>query len=745
MGFRFQHQRGAALAEDAGHRLTQPGQPAPPAHPLGIEVRSVEIEDGTLSWHDGITGRGLTLGLKSLTASAEDAGAAIKLAAAGEFAGAGFKLSGETGSLARLQDPTATTPWPVKLALSSGDAQATVAGSTTRPLQGHGYTFKIDAKVPDLGQLQPFFTRAPLPPLKDLTFAATVADVGADLPEVTALTLHAGASDLSAYAAGLTLNSADIQAARMDQPVTVAADGGFAGAPLKVAATLGAPTALLTGDSFPVDVSVQAAGATAEVKGSFVDPAKQTGADLAITAKIPDLAAFAPLLGPVMGGPLPALKTIAFEAHLAEADGGFARGVVLKQSSLSIPQGDLAGDASVTFGAKPVVQATLTSKRIDVDALLDVPFVAAPLPGPAPQPGAPKPPPGPTPAAPRRNAGRLIPNDPLPIAALRDADADVTVKLALVHSGGETYRDITGHVVLKDGKLALDPLSGSLSAGRLSGRLTVDANPPNPPVALVLRAPGLGVRALAVMLGLPADATGAMEVEADLRGAGNSLQQIAAGLNGSLGLAMVNGEFDNRVLNDMLGPILTVAAIPRELLSRNGGRTPLRCFAARLDASGGIATVKALYLDLVRLRVAGTGTINLATEGLSLELQPLARVAEAGFTVPLKVGGTLEDPKVSVNAAGAAAANVAGLARQVGSVATAPLGIIAGVLGVPRPPGADGCASQLLIARGGREGPQPNTPESAISAVSTTTQDILSKPQELLRAPGNMLRNLFKN
>ena len=102
--------------------------------------------------------------------------------------------------------------------------------------------------------------------------------------------------------------------------------------------------------------------------------------------------------------------------------------------------------------------------------------------------------------------------------------------LANCDTGGETHRDIAGHFVLKGGKLVLDPISGTLPAGKMSGRLTIDANPPKPPVALVLRAPGLSVRALALMLGLPSDASGSLEVDANLNGAGDSLHAIAAGV-----------------------------------------------------------------------------------------------------------------------------------------------------------------------------------------------------------------------
>ena len=143
---------------------------------------------------------------------------------------------------------------------------------------------------------------------------------------------------------------------------------------------------------------------------------------------------------------------------------------------------------------------------------------------------------------------------------LRTADADVQLRIGELRTSGQTQRDIAGHFVLNDGKLMLDPISGILPAGRMSGRLTIDANPAKPPVALVLRAPGLSVRALALMLGLPSDASGSLEVDATLNGAGDSLHVIAAGLNGTLGLAMVNGEIDNSPLNRLLGPILTSVA-----------------------------------------------------------------------------------------------------------------------------------------------------------------------------------------
>ena len=75
---------------------------------------------------------------------------------------------------------------------------------------------------------------------------------------------------------------------------------------------------------------------------------------------------------------MPDAKDIALDAHLAEAQGGFAKGMALTQATLSLPQGDIAGDASVTFTQPPSISGNVTSKRIDLDALLEMKSVNPP-------------------------------------------------------------------------------------------------------------------------------------------------------------------------------------------------------------------------------------------------------------------------------------------------------------------------------------------------------------------------------
>jgi AsmA protein len=608
-----------------------------------------------------------------------------------------------------------------------------VEGQLTTPPDLTSFSGKASGKLADLTLLQPFVPDTILPPVQGLSFSLAVADSGPPLLRITDVTLHAGASDLSAYAPGLSLTQLDVQAPRMDQPVSVQAAGSYAAAPLTIAATLGAPSALVGGQAFPVDVSAAAAGATATAKGTLGDPAHVAGADLAVSARIPALAPFAALLR----RPVPDARNIALDAHLAELQGGFAKGIALTQATLSLPQGDIAGDASVAFTQPVSITGTVTSKRIDLDALLELKSVDPPAtPAAAGQPAAPSRP-APAPARPD-NANLLFSDAPLDLGALREADADAQVHIGELRTGGQTHRDIAGHFVLKAGKLTLDPISGTLPAGTMSGRLTIDANPARPSVALVLRAPGLSLRAVELMLGLPSNASGALEVDANLSGAGDSLHAIAAGLDGTLGLALVNGVIDNAALNNLLGPVLTSASLPLSLINPGriiGGTTALRCFAARLDARGGAATFRALYLDSARVKVSGSGTVNLADETLALRLQPLARLADTGITVPLIIGGTIEHPKARIDAANSAQANIMGLAQSAQNLAEVPLGAISGALGGPDrlSNGGDACASQLAIARGGPGGPQPNAPPSLLAVPANAAKKIINAPKNLLQ------------
>jgi AsmA protein len=704
-----------------------PGQtvaPSQPAAPLVLSVQDVEVENGIVTYRDGRTGRSEKLELNRLTAKAKSPDAPVTLAAQAAYRGTQFRLDGDIGPIARLQDQASTAPWPVHLTLTAAGAKLAVNGALTEPIQGRGYKGELAASIPDLSAFAPLLPRAKLPPLRDVTLSAEVADTGGKVPQVSSVTGHVGPSDLGALVPGLKLTRLDVAAPAMDQPVKFAGEGAIGATPATVSGSLGAPDLLIPGGktgTYPVDIALTSSAAHLSAKGGIADARKLSGVDLALVAHVPDLSAYSSLAR----RPLPALHDVDFQGRLSDGQGGLAKSAVLRGAKLTLPQADIAGDATLIYGGRPSLQATLAAQRIDADALLAA--LAGPTAPPTQGAGTPPPstPPAKPPPPPREASGRLFSDKPLPFAALRGADADVRLKIGTLHTGGVDYRDIAGHLTLAAGKLSVDPFGGQLPAGRLEGRFAADASQANPPVSLVLHGPGLQLGPLLVLLGLPAEARGAVDIDADLRGAGQSAHALAASADGHLGVALVNGEIENRLLSATLGQVLQHARLPD--VTARPGVTPVRCFALRLDAQHGVAEVKALLLDTNLFYIEGNGSLNLADETLALRLRPLARLGGTGVIVPLKVQGPFRNPKVEVDAAGAAS-EAAGIAAQASR--NPQLGIIIGALGgdrMVRGAGGDDCAGQLAIARGGRAGPAP------AAAPAPTEKPKAPKPADILR------------
>lgn len=699
--------------------------PSQPAAPVSLSVQDLEVENGTITYRDGRTGRSEKLELNRLTAQANSADAPVTLAADASYRATPFRLDGDIGPIARLQDQASTAPWPVRLTLTAAGAKLAVDGALTQPIQGRGFKGKLAASIPDLAAFGSLLPRAKLPPLRDVSLSAEVADSGGKMPRISAVTGHVGPSDLGPLVAGLKLTRLDLAAPAMDQPVKFAAEGMIGAAPATISGSLGAPDLLILDDKtgiYPIEVSVSSGAAHFSAKGGIADARKLSGVDVALVAHVPDVSAYSSLAR----RPLPSLHDVDFQGRLSDGQGGLAESAVLRGAKLTVPQADLAGDATLVYGGRPSLQATLAAQRIDADALLAA--LAGPTPGPtqgAGAPPAPATPPAQPQAASPATGGRLFSDKPLPFAALRAADADLRLKIGTLRIGGVDYRDIAGHLTLAAGKLSVDPFGGQLPAGRLEGRFTADGSQANPPVSLVLRGPGLQLGPLLVLLGLPAEARGAVDVDADLRGTGQSAHALAASADGHLGVALVNGEIENRLLSATLGQVLQHARLPD--LTARPGATPVRCFALRLDAQHGIAEVKALLLDTNLFYLEGNGSLNLADETLALRLRPLARLGGTGVIVPLKVQGSFRNPKVEVDAAGAAS-EAAGIAAQASR--NPQLGIIIGALGgdrMVRGAGADDCAAQLAIARGGRAGPAP------AAAPAPAEKPKAPKPADILR------------
>lgn len=723
--------------------------PAPPAgraepsrtraKPVTIEVRQLAITDGKISWQDDRTGRHRVLIVRSLAAVSEARGTKLALTAAGSYDGLDFTMQGSSGPLARLVTPGAGPAWPIALSLVSGPARVELSGSFTDPAAVRGYHLAMHASLPALAALKPLVPGIKLPPLQGIVLSADLADAGNGRPEINNLSLAAGSADLGSFRPGLKLASLSLVAPGLDQPCKLTLAGTLGAAPFSLTATLGPPASLLPPgiapppaaapalSPWPVAIRAMAAGANFSISGTMARPAQLAGVNLALSAQIPDL----DKLSPFAGFALPALSPMTVSGQIADAPSGWRQWIRLSALSLAAPEGDLEGDATLSLeGSRPAISAALTAKKLNLDlvrkAFAAVPPAAHGVPAKPAAPAAPAPAHGP----------RLIPDTPLPFAALKTADADLSFAVGHLVAGGAQYANVAGKLSLKDGKLVLAPFAADAPAGHVQLTASADGAEARPAVAMTLEAPSLALAPLLASFGMPARATGTIAMRADLQGAGVTPHAIATGLTGRLGIAMAGGSVDRSILGDLLGPALQRARVPPEILGH--GTSEVRCLAIRIDAAGGTGSLQAGLLEMTGLTLTGSGNFWLGPETLGLWMVPTLTYRDSALTLPVKVEGTFRAPKVAPEPA-ATARSAAGAAGHLIDPKSE-LGRFLSALSGSSAPRAPDCGPALALARFGAPGPAA-PPASAIAPAGPAPG---GGQQGKPAGPLNLLRGLFR-
>jgi AsmA protein len=721
------------------------GQAAPaqtqasPSRHYKVTLESVEILAGGLILKNPQGTKTGALTLTDLTGAADSASAPLNVNAEAAYNGIPFTVSGRLGPIERFSG-IGYGPWPVDLSLAGTGATATINGTFAHPRSATGYDLAVTVAIPALTAMQPLAGSAfTLPAVQNLTAAAHLTDQNATLPAITALFVKAGASDLSSFRAGLTLQNLDIEMPSLAQPLTINITGALNHSPLSVTGSLGALASLLnpawlpapSGPAnpqatpiYPVNLTAQAAGAKLAITGGAATPNGLAGVALGINATIPDLSALAPLAGT----PLPAWKNITFQSTLIDPGGlGLTKAAGLDSLTLTMDNAALGGGASLYFGAQPKLEVSIKAQMIDIDALrAAMPAAqAAPVTPPSNQI---------TPvAAPAPDFTQST--TPLPVKLMQSATADIQLSADTLILNRATYTALQTHAVLANGVLTINPFTAILPGGGIAGNAAIDVTKTPPTENISLNAPALALAPFLKAIGLPDDAEGTIQAALNANGTGLTAHDFFAGINGALGLASVNGVIDGTVLDDLFGAVLHAVSLPEAMIGAQGP-VPVRCFALRMDAAGGTGTIRALTLDSSRLLVQGGGGVNFGNETLGIIIRPQLRVAGAALGVPVKIGGTFYDPTTSVAPLAAlqeAGKTAIGLPITIAQDAQANsvVGQIVsglGLNGVLAKAAPDVCPTALALGRLGAPGPAAEAP----AAMNAPSAGKISGPQSLL-------------
>jgi AsmA family protein len=381
---------------------------------------------------------------------------------------------------------------------------------------------------------------------------------------------------------------------------------------------------------YPLDGRFKVGGTGGTVKGSITGLAALAAADLALDVH----GETASDLYPLIGVAVPPTPPYHVTGRLVRETGWWR----FHDFKGRVGDSDLSGNADLAYAnGRATLAAQIESGLLDLDDLGG--FVGA-----QPQTG-----PGETASASQKKQAaaqaarpRVLPDMPIKLDRLRAMDADVKFTGKAIR-GKTPVDDLDTHLVLRDGVMRLAPLNFGVAGGAVASTLTLDGRQPVAGVDGTFEFRRIDLKKLFPGNSIIARATGLVGGRAALKGSGNSLAEMLADADGTLGLASSGGRVSNLVL-ELAG---LDAAEALNLLFRGDRTVRVRCAVADVGVRDGVLGARSVIVDTTDTNLKIDGSINLASEELDLTLHPLPKdYSPLALRTPLHLKGTFKHPAV---------------------------------------------------------------------------------------------------
>ena len=303
---------------------------------------------------------------------------------------------------------------------------------------------------------------------------------------------------------------------------------------------------------------------------------------------------------------------------------GGTQDVLLKNATVKFDNITGAGEAALSFGAKPRLTGTLSTSAIDV-----TPYAQAS--------GAP----AGKPAAAPTGWGAT----PIDLSPLRLVDADLTLKSNGIKFDKFDFGPSNVAVGIRNGKLIADLKQTSLFGGSGTARFVADGSGAKPGIELKAKVDKLALKDL---LGAAANFTmleGAGGVDIDLAGSGTSLDALMSSLVGKGAITS-----DESVLKGVNLQELASAAVNAFSSKKFSAAAISPIAQTRFDAlqtnfvmADGVAMLTDMNIDTGAMTIAAGGALDIGRQQLTLNLFPQFDDRKAGlngYGLPMKLSGS---------------------------------------------------------------------------------------------------------
>lgn len=261
-------------------------------------------------------------------------------------------------------------------------------------------------------------------------------------------------------------------------------------------------------------------------------------------------------------------------------------------------------------------------------------------------------------ATPHASSPYLFSNTPLPFNLLPEASGLIDISInQLGLSNYAPMKNVTALLQFQKDEINLQNLNFQLGSGSAQAQGSIAKfHSATPTVSLKGQAKGYTLEQILKVSDASTKVSGGdTRIAFNLTGNGTSLHQLAASSTGKVQISIDQARLPSNYINQGGDFMISLFDVINPLRKKSN-QTVLECAVAYLPVSNGLVNVvDSMGVETDRLDVVLSGTVNLNTEAINLNIYPREK---SGLTTGLdlanliKLQGTLQNPSAGINKAG---------------------------------------------------------------------------------------------
>ncbi len=250
----------------------------------------------------------------------------------------------------------------------------------------------------------------------------------------------------------------------------------------------------------------------------------------------------------------------------------------------------------------------------------------------------------------------LFPKAPLGYSWLDEFNLLAGLRIDQAAINGDAVRDVDITAQVESGALLVDRFDLTIGDGTVSGRLRLEPDDAGYALEMASDVKDLQLAQLGAE-GQAKDAVPPLSFELQLQGSGESLHDIMASANGRISGRQGTGQLDLQGAGALFADMLTSVVRTLNPLAEERTYTTVECGIVDINVVDGVANIEEMALQTDRLTIVSSGKIDFSDETIDLSLRTKSREG-LGISVGgvansfVKIGGTLREPALGVDAAG---------------------------------------------------------------------------------------------